>query len=164
MERRVEDFIERIGLLTEEEGFPRIAGRILGLLVVEEEPASLDEMVEKLNVSKGSISTNVRMLERLGIVERVSSQGGRRDYYRLTEDPWENIFEVARKRLTNVLGVVEKGIETLPRERKVGRRRLEEWRDFYSFLLDDLERKVERWRVVSHRNRRRPLGARMDKE
>lgn len=151
MERTVEDFIERIGLLTEEEGFPRIAGRILGLLVVEEEPASLDDMVEKLHVSKGSISTNVRMLERLGILDRVSSPGGRRDFYRLSEDPWENIFEVARKRLKNVLAVVEEGVGSLPKERKLGRRRLEEWRDFYSFLLDDLDRKVERWRAVSHR-------------
>lgn len=146
MERRVQEFIERIGLLTEEEGFPRIAGRILGLLLVEEEPSSLDEMVEKLQVSKGSISTNVRMLEQLGILERVSSPGDRRDYYRLGEDPWENMFEVARKRLRHVLAVVEEGMEMLPEDREVGRRRLKEWSQFYSFLLDDLESKLERWR------------------
>lgn len=164
MERPVEEFIERIGVLTEEEGFPRIAGRILGLLVVEEEPASLDEMVDKLHVSKGSISTNVRMLERLAIVERVSSPGGRRDYYRLSEDPWENIFALARRRLKNVLAVVVEGLDRLPKERRVGRRRLEEWRDFYAFLLDDLERKVERWRVVSHRNRKLPHPAPTEKQ
>lgn len=164
MERHVEDFIERIGVLTEKEGFPRIAGRILGLLVVEEEPSSLDDMVEKLHVSKGSISTDVRMLERLGIVERVGSPGGRRDYYRLAEEPWENIFEVARKRLKNVLAVVEGAVGTLPSERKVGRRRLEEWRDFYSFLLDDLDGKVERWRAVSDRARKRPLRTPREKQ
>lgn len=146
MEQPVQNFVERIGLLTEEDGFPRIAGRILGLLLVEERPSSLDEMVEKLQVSKASISTNVRMLERLRILERVSAPGDRRDYYRVGEDPWENMFEVARRRLRHVLAVVEEGMETLPEEREVGRRRLREWSQFYSFLLDDLDSKLERWR------------------
>lgn len=151
MDEAVQEFIERIGLLTEEEGFPRIAGRILGLLLVEEEPLSLDAMMEKLQVSKGSISTNVRLLERLGIIQRVSSPGDRKDYYQLGNEPWEHIFEVARQRLRRVLTVVEQEGRMLPEEREVGRYRLEAWREFYSFLLDDLEGKLERWR-----NRRSP--------
>lgn len=146
MDEAVQHFVERIGLLSEAEGFPRIAGRILGLLLVEEAPLSLDEMVEKLRVSKGSISTNVRLLERLGIIQRVSTPGDRRDYYELGDEPWEHMFDLARQRLRRVLAAVEEGRAALPTEREVGRRRLAMWSEFYSFLLDDLEGKLDRWR------------------
>lgn len=74
MERRAKDVIERISVLTEEERVPTdLPGRIPWLMVVEEGPALLDEMV-KLHVrSKCSIGINVQMLERPSIVERVSS-------------------------------------------------------------------------------------------
>lgn len=152
MDQSVQEFVERMGLLAEGDGFPRIAGRILGLLLVEEEKSSLDDMVEKLQVSKGSISTNVRLLERLAIIERVSSPGDRKDYYRLGDEPWEQLFAVARDRLEKVHSVTETGIRILPEDRKVARQRLEAWSEFYSFLLDDLASKLERWRS------RRPRG------
>jgi DNA-binding transcriptional regulator GbsR (MarR family) len=146
VEEAVRDFIERIGLLAEAEGLPRIAGRILALLLLEEEPSSLDEVVEKLQVSKGSVSTNVRLLERFGIIERVSIPGDRRDYYQIGEDPWERMYVVARERQRRVLVAMEEGAQLLPPTRAAGRRRLRDWTGFYSFLLEQMEEKIEQWR------------------
>ena len=79
-------FIERLGLLHEEDGLPRIAGRIFGFLLLQPTPCSLDEMAEALRVSKASISTDVRRLLEIGFVERSSRPGDRRDYYMLADD------------------------------------------------------------------------------
>lgn len=80
------DFVERMGLFWESEGLPRIAGRLFGFLVLQSEPCSLDEMATSLAVSKASVSTDVRKLEQVGLVERHTRPGDRRDYYAIPPD------------------------------------------------------------------------------
>lgn len=80
------DFVESMGLLWETEGLPRIAGRIFGFLLMQVEPCSLDDLAAGLGVSKASISTDARRLEQLGLIQRVSRPGDRRDYYTIHED------------------------------------------------------------------------------
>ena len=81
-----EEFIEIMGRHFEEEGTARIAGRLCGLLILTDEPASLDELADRLRVSKGSVSLNARLLENAGIAERVTHAGDRRDFYRIAPD------------------------------------------------------------------------------
>ena len=75
-----------MGLVWEQEGIPRIAGRIFGFLLLQEDPCSLDDMAAALEVSKASISTDARRLEQLQLIERVSRPGDRRDYYAIAPD------------------------------------------------------------------------------
>lgn len=79
-------FVEEMGLAWEREGVPRIAGRIFGFLLLQAEPCSLDDMATALGVSRASISTDARCLERLHLVERVSRPGDRRDYWGIAGD------------------------------------------------------------------------------
>ena len=84
-------FIEMMGRHFEEEGVPRIAGRLFGLLMLVERDSTLDELAETLKVSKGSISSNARLLEDWGVAERVTRPGDRRDYYRIAPDMSERL-------------------------------------------------------------------------
>src|SRR5690606_5631913 len=102
------EFIERMGLLIEREaGFSRIAGRMLGFFLLDGTPRTLDELAEMLQISKASASTNARILEQIGLLERFRTFGDRRDYYRIGDSPWENLFEVARRRNEAVLNLLE---------------------------------------------------------
>jgi DNA-binding transcriptional regulator GbsR (MarR family) len=80
------DFIERMGILWEADGFPRIAGRIFATALLSPEACSLDQFAERLGVSKASVSNDARMLEKMGFIQRVSRPGDRRDYYEITRD------------------------------------------------------------------------------
>ena len=71
MDPQTVNFIERMGVALDSDGLPRIAGRIFGLLLVSEDPRSLDDLAAELRVSKGSVSTNARLLEQRGLLERV---------------------------------------------------------------------------------------------
>jgi DNA-binding transcriptional regulator GbsR (MarR family) len=84
-------FIEMMGRHFEEEGVPRIAGRLFGLLMLVERDSTLDELAETLKVSKGSVSSNARLLEDWGVAERVTRPGDRRDYYRIAPDMSERL-------------------------------------------------------------------------
>lgn len=80
-------FIEHLGLTAQTEGLPRISGQILGYLIVEGEARTLTQMTEALKISKGSASTNARLLEHQGSVRRVSVLGQRQDAYEAVDDP-----------------------------------------------------------------------------
>ena len=81
-----ERYIERMGLIWEAEGLPRIAGRILGFLAMQESATTLDVIARALRVSKASVSNDARRLEQLHLVERLSQPGDRRDYYMIAPD------------------------------------------------------------------------------
>ena len=88
--------IHTIGEKAEKFGFSRIAGLIEGLLYLSPEPLSLDEMARKLEVSKASVSTNIRLLERWKVVKRVYHKGARRNFYQFRGNIWEMETELAK--------------------------------------------------------------------
>lgn len=141
------DFIERMGLMAERDGmFSRIAGRMLGYFMLDGRPHSLDDLAGELQISKASASTNARFLEQMGVLERCSAFGDRRDFYQLGDSPWENLFDVAKHRMENVLRLVDNTSSRLPSEMTQAHQRLQMWREFYAFMLDEMDAQAERWR------------------
>jgi DNA-binding transcriptional regulator GbsR (MarR family) len=86
---QAEHFIELMGRHLEEEGMPRIAGRLMGALLLNPKPATLDGLAQQLGVSKASISSNARLLENHGIATRVTLPGDRRDFYQISSNAEE---------------------------------------------------------------------------
>ncbi|HRP07288.1 MAG TPA: MarR family transcriptional regulator [Gemmatimonadales bacterium] len=97
------EFIERMGVILAEDGLPRIAGRIFALMLVTAEPLSLDQMVTRLEVSKGSVSQETRRLEQRGLLERIGLPGDRRVYFRLRDDLALTLLESRVRRWRRIL-------------------------------------------------------------
>lgn len=66
-------------------------GRLYGTLFFNGEPMTLDDMKEELKMSKTSMSTSVRTLMELNMVERAWRKGIRKDLYE-AQDDWYQIF------------------------------------------------------------------------
>ncbi|MEW5929949.1 MAG: MarR family transcriptional regulator [Gemmatimonadota bacterium] len=147
MHPAVQEFVERMGRMMEADGLPRSAGRIFGFLLLAEAPFSLDELAEKLRVSKASVSTNARLLEQAGLLERSSAPGDRRDFYQMRPDAWEQMLRVARRRWETMQAALEDGEASLPPEMGVARGRLAEAARFHAFLLGEGESLLARWRA-----------------
>lgn len=62
-------------------GLPKSIGEIYGLLYVSQEALSLDDLVSRLGISKGSASQGLKMLRELGAVREAEGVAGRRVYY-----------------------------------------------------------------------------------
>jgi DNA-binding transcriptional regulator GbsR (MarR family) len=144
----VRQFVERMGLMCEKDGMPRGAGRLFGLLLAEGGPFSLDELAERLRASKASVSTNSRLLEQMGMIERVSTLGDRRDYYRARCDPWESMLQVAQTRWREMAAVFDEAAAGLSPDNDAGRRRLRDAERFHRLLLDECDGVIRHWREV----------------
>lgn len=137
--------IERIGRRLEADGLPRVASRVLGYLVVAPGAESLDEIGDALGVSKASVSTSCRLLERLGVVERVTHAGDRRDYYRVAEDLPVRVLEARTRQLAALQGELSEAAESPAIEAGEVRRRLRRFADFFGHMLEVVEEARSEW-------------------
>ena len=146
MQQPVLQFIERMALICEKEGMPRIAGRIFGFLLATDQTFSLDELADHLQASKASVSTNARMLEQFGMIARVSVLGDRRDFYRVEDDPWERMLRVAQSRWRDMVNVFADARQRLPDA--AGRARVEDAERFHRLLIGDCDALIDRWHAL----------------
>jgi DNA-binding transcriptional regulator GbsR (MarR family) len=108
------EFIERVGMLFESSGSTRIAGRIVGWLLICDPPEQTQaELVERLAVSKASISTEIGKLEHLGVVERVARPGDRRTFFSLTVDAWPDLLARRLRAMEHAIATAEEGLALL---------------------------------------------------
>jgi HTH-type transcriptional regulator, glycine betaine synthesis regulator len=96
-----DNFIQGMSRISHFWGFPKAMGSIFGAVYLSPQPVTLDELVEQVNVTKGSVSTNIRSLERLGMVHRQVQVGDRKDYYVAETDFWKIVRGVLREREKN---------------------------------------------------------------
>jgi DNA-binding transcriptional regulator GbsR (MarR family) len=142
----IDDFIERMGLSAQADGLPRIAGRMLGLFIVYDGPFSFSGLAERLLVSRGSISTNARLLENLGIIERLARPGDRQDYFQLTRDPYGRLLEGYLERMRRTHSIIERARREINDASPGTRQRLQEIGDFYQTAIDNTAALIKRWR------------------
>ena len=142
-EEKVEEkFIEQMGIIAQADGLPRIAGRLMGFMVLKVGPFSFSDLAEHLNVSRGSISTNTRLLENMGVIERVAKPGDRQDYFQLSNEPYSKLLQGLTYRMDKAETIVRETQKTLAD--KKARQRLRELADFYHGLIGAYQKLIGR--------------------
>lgn len=89
-----ESTIAGLGRLAGFFGFSEVMGRLYGMLLLSPDPLSLDDLAEGLKISKGSVSMNMRSLERWGMAKEVWVRGERKKFYMAESDMWTVIRNV----------------------------------------------------------------------
>jgi DNA-binding MarR family transcriptional regulator len=139
-------FIERFARLVEEDGGSRIAGRIAALMLLTEGDLSIEEIARRLKVSKASVSTNARLLEQWGALERVTHPGDRRDHYRVAGDAPVRMLERRLDWLRRMRDTAEEGARAAGGAESVVRRRLETFCGMHRHAIRTGERALARLR------------------
>jgi len=140
-------FIEEVGVVFEQTGLPRMAGRLFGWLLISDPPyQSPSELAEVLQASKGSISTTVRLLTQSGFIERYVIPGSRHDYFRLPQDAIKKVIRHGLEQEIKMFkSLSEKGLEmikSLPPKRKAW---LNEMESRYKYLEKNFPALMEKY-------------------
>ncbi|WP_253286617.1 GbsR/MarR family transcriptional regulator [Virgibacillus sp. MSJ-26] len=90
-EETIERFIQVIAKNMTLYGVTPSIGRLYGAIYFSEEPMTLDDMRDALEMSKTSMSTGVRTLSEMNMVESTFKKGVRKDLYQSDED-WYKSF------------------------------------------------------------------------
>jgi DNA-binding transcriptional regulator GbsR (MarR family) len=94
----VHQFIEAWGAMGALWGINRSVARVHALLMATDTALSLDEIAERLQISKGNASMALRDLRGLGVVRQVDVPGDRRDFYVTEPDVWTMFFRILKER------------------------------------------------------------------
>ncbi len=91
-----DSMLDGLGQLASYFGFSKVMGQLYGALMLSADPLSLDDLVVLLDISKASVSMNLRTLEHLGMVRQVwvKGRGDRRKFYEAETDFWQIISNV----------------------------------------------------------------------
>lgn len=140
-------------------GHSDLMGRVVGLLLSETHPLSVDDISEKLHVSRSPINQICRRLEELKLIRKAWVQGNRKYHFVIQED----VFRQASINLSQLnegnLQIAERNLERLqqlyseagPEEKKqleiiCGRLLL--MRDFYRKLLQAYREFIAGWNNI----------------
>src|SRR5512140_3194489 len=91
-------FIQALSRIAHFWGFPKAMGAAYAAIYLSPQPLSLDAIVERVGVTKGGLSSHLRMLERIGIIHREGQLGDRKDYFVADTDFWGAIRRILQER------------------------------------------------------------------
>jgi len=93
-------FIRRWGEMGQTWGINRTMAEIHAFLYITGQPQCTDDVMERLNISRGNASMSLRALCDWGIIRRLHRRGERREYFESLSDVWEifSIIAAERKR------------------------------------------------------------------
>jgi hypothetical protein len=153
------DFVEEVGMLFEKYGQPRMAGRIVGHLLVCDPPQqSQQDLAEALQASIGSISTMTRQLQQVGLVERIGVPGERRVHFRLADDAWTRMMQDGVQRATEYRELADRGLAMFGGAPPAFRERLQHLHDITEFLEREWPAVFIKWKTLTAGARRKLTG------
>jgi DNA-binding transcriptional regulator GbsR (MarR family) len=91
-------FVQTWGALGSQWGINKTMAQIHALLMVSNEPISMEDIMEELQISRGNASMNLRALMDWGIVYKEYKAGERREFFTAEKDLDELAVKIARER------------------------------------------------------------------
>lgn len=148
-------FIQDFGERYQSFGLSKLMGRIVGLLLYEEGPLSLDDIAEQLQVSKGPVSQITRRLTENGLIRKVWVPGSRRDHYAAEDEIFLRAFSSHAALLGRNQDLADayrssdsQDNDDVPAHFQW---RVEEMHRFYELMGEHLQRFMKEWRVERRR-------------
>lgn len=132
----IDDFGSYIGRAM---GWPPMAGRAAGVLMLSESPMTMAQLQDALHASKGSMSETTRLLVLSGTVRRFKEPGSRRYVYEWRDDAWIGCLQHQIEGTTELLALAENAQArdaALPERQRA---RLRDMHEFYTFMARSLE-------------------------
>ncbi|WP_419992973.1 GbsR/MarR family transcriptional regulator [Streptomyces boninensis] len=138
--RLIEDFGLRIGRAM---GWPPMAGRLAGILMLSQDPMTLSELQQALGASKGSVSETTRLLITNGTVDRVKRPGVRQAVYEWRGDAWVGCLQHQLDQTQQLLELAEAAQEQGRDLPPVQQTRLRDMRTYYAFMVEQMRRLLD---------------------
>ena len=91
-------YIETWGSLATQWGINRTMAQIHALLLTAVQPLSAEDIMEKLQVSRGNANMNIRSLIEWGLIEKKLLPGERREFFSAKKDIWEIFKQITKER------------------------------------------------------------------
>src|SRR6516162_2801090 len=118
--------------------------RFSSVLVAAGIPPMPARVFAALRVSPAAVSGGVRYLIQVGPVHKERVPGSRRDYYRMPDDVWTDMFKLRDQVMQRWAALIREGIELVGPDTPAGAR-LTGHATFFEFVSRELPEVLKRW-------------------
>jgi len=138
-----QSYVEDMGLFFEEYGSQRSVGKVIGALLLTQEPLSQEDLMRLLSLSRTSTSTALHWAtEHLGFVERTSLPGDRKRYYQVHSEITDWLARSNYQKMQELFELLSVAQRLAQPE---ARARLTPMREFLGFLTQRMEAALAEW-------------------
>jgi len=109
----VDHFVDSWGSMGSLWGVNTSVARVHGLLIVTETPWCLDDIAQRLSISKSNVSTSLKELRSWGVIRKTFLSGDRREFYVCEPDVWKMLFSIMRERKKREFDPLVSNIQTI---------------------------------------------------
>lgn len=137
------DLPQELGELFDASGWPRLAGRLMGELLLADPPyLSTTELCDRLGTSKGHLSSTMKLLVLGGLVERFGVPGSRMDHYRVPPDAFVRAVQHSVEPMSRLADLADRAAVRLTPGSLVAEQ-VTQMRDLYRFLAGKFPALIE---------------------
>lgn len=112
-EETVDRFVEFWGQMASDWGINPTMARVHALLYCVGRPLNTDEIMGRLQISRGSANMNLRSLVDWELVKKQSVSGSRKDHYRSEKDVWQITARIVEERERREVRPVKERLQAL---------------------------------------------------
>ena len=146
MQENISQFVEDSGITFELIGLPRMAGRILGYLMISNpKHQSTQQIGEALSASKGSISTNTRLLLQYRLIEKKTFPAERITYFQVTENAYSELIRIHMHEITLLKNLAQEGLDIVSSKSDIEPERMKKLESIYNFFEREYPSLVNQW-------------------
>lgn len=128
-----EKYIQTWGTFATNWGINRTMAQVHALLLASGKPLSTDEVMEKLEISRGNANMNLRALIDWGIVKKEFVKGDRKEYFVAEKDVWYLFKQITKERRKREIEPVISFLEEL---KNIDDKDSEEAQEFIKLMND----------------------------
>ncbi|MCC5918622.1 MAG: MarR family transcriptional regulator [Cryomorphaceae bacterium] len=149
MNSEKEAYVLRFGQMWEKLGVTFIGGKILGYLLVCDQPeVSFQTLVEELKVSKASVSNNLKMLEEVGFIEKVNLPKDRKSFYRPAQVDMANLMRERLQLMSLYTDLMDEGLRIKTQKKDGAAQFMRETGDFYRWFAVQLPKFLDNYQKI----------------
>ncbi|MEP1964844.1 GbsR/MarR family transcriptional regulator [Tateyamaria sp.] len=112
----MQDFILHWGDMGQKWGTNRSVAQIHALLHISPEPLTADEICDLLNLARSNVSTGIKELQNLGLVQSTRKLGDRRDHFHSIRDMFDLVQTVIESRRAREYAPTLKALQQVQQE------------------------------------------------
>lgn len=144
-EQRLSELAEELAVVLTQGGMQRMAARMLAAFIFADRPSlTMGELGEQLGTTAGTVSDTLKTLTSVRMVEMVPAPESRRRHYRLRPGAWQTMVSTQNTVVAAMIDGAEKGVAATTPDNPA-HQRLSEMRDFYTFMLREIPKLIQRW-------------------
>jgi DNA-binding transcriptional regulator GbsR (MarR family) len=145
-------YAEEFGLVYSRIGMPPAYGKLLGWMLICDPPVqSSGELADALQLSKGSVSTGMRMLVGAKLARRVARPGQRGHAYELLPDALITATSDAGALWSTLSDLMARGVDLIGDEEAPEAQRLRVARDYFAFIARRVPELLDEFKIDNGR-------------